>query len=320
MAVPTCWVLDHPAHMQILAGFIRGGSTSDILILSDRPEVRSLFELSEGILPRRQTLWVNRPVGKGKRMKAGSRLLASTKALKGTSVQRVVVIGAAIELWAARKAGIPERWYISDTEVNHVAHGIALKNATHALLPNHWRTDLDDGFLSRFKGVIHRYDGLHGHIHIRLSIRPSEVSEPPKVLLRRLQGGGIHDDAEIVEIPDSFLEGLNISAADEGDNAAWNLPSSLSSYDGVLTQSVTLASEAVLQGVPTLLITGAERGFLDELQRMGLPIHIERGDNLEQSQSEWLTGMHLSDTIDAKEWPPIKEQWIELFGDFIEIH
>ena len=306
--------------MQILAGFIRGGSTSDILILTDRPEVRSLYESSEGILPRRQTLWVNRPVGKGKRMKAGGRLLASTKVLKNSPIQRIVVIGAAIELWAARKAGIQERWYISDTEVNHVAHGIALKNATHALLPRHWREDIDGGFFSSFKGIIHRYEGLHGHIHLRPGIRPLTVSDSPKILLRRLQGDGVHDEDELIGIPSEFLDGFEILSADEGDEATWGLPRSLSSLDGVLTQSVTLASEAAIQGVPTLLISGAERGFLDELKRMGLPIHIERGDNLQQSQSEWMAGMHLCDTIDSKDWPPIKEQWIELFGDFIEIH
>jgi len=320
MAVATCWVLDHPAHLQILAGFIRGGSTSDILVLTERSEVRSLFESSEGILPRRQTIWVQRPVGTGRTLKAGGRLLAVRKQLKGSGIERVVVIGAAIELWAAKKAGIQQRWYISDTEVNHTAHDIALKNATHTLLPQHWKSEIDGGFLSNFKGEVHRYDGLHPHIHLHPGIRPQQVSEPPRVMVRRLKGGGIHDDDEIIDFPDSILSGLQVSSVDEGEfKASWRLPSSLCSFDGVITQSVTLASEAAIQGVPTLLISKAERGFIDEIQKMGLPIHVERGDSVEKSLAEWMTGMHLHDTVDSKEWPPIREQWIDIFGEYVAI-
>ena len=36
-------------------------------------------------------------------------------------------------------------------------------------------------------------------------------------------------------------------------------------FDGVLTGSTTTASEAVIHGIPTLLISKAERGFLDEI-------------------------------------------------------
>ena len=38
-------------------------------------------------------------------------------------------------------------------------------------------------------------------------------------------------------------------------------------FDGILTGSTTLASEGVIQGVPTLLISRAERGFLDDIEQ-----------------------------------------------------
>lgn len=320
MGVATCWVLDHPAHVQILAGFVRGGSTSDLIVATERPEVQALMQTSEGILPRRQTIWVMRTVGRAKELKAGGRLLKVRRALKGNGIDRVVAIGAAVELWAAKKAGVPERWYISDTEANHVAHRLALKHATHTLLPEHWREDIDGGFLSRFKGVVNRYEGLHAHIHLRPGLRPSLVRQPPRVLVRRLKGGGIHDDDEIIEIPESLLQDLDIIYADEEEvEEVWSLPGSLRTYDGVFTQSVTLASEAVIQGVPTLLVSKAERGFLDRLKEMGLPLHIERGGTFDSSVSEWLAGMHLSDIVEAKEWPPIREQWAELFGEHIQL-
>lgn len=320
MKVPTCWVLDHPAHVQILAGFIRGGSTSDIIIACERQEVAQLLDASEGILPRRRIIWVPRPVGRAKEIKAGKRLLKVVKELKGCNIQRIVVIGAAVELWAANKVGITERWYISDTEANHLAHSLALRYATQALLPQHWDQDLDNQFLSKFKGKVSRYDGLHGHIHLQQGIRPTQVSNPPRILLRRLQGGGIHDDDEILAIPDSLLEGTEVITADENEvESPWNLPSSLKSYDGVITQSVTLASEAAIQGVPTLLLTKAKRGFLNELQKMGLPIHIENGERIEESHLEWLTGLHLTDTIDSKKWPETRQQWSKIFGDYSQL-
>ena len=46
--------------------------------------------------------------------------------------------------------------------------------------------------------------------------------------------------------------------------------------DGVITQSVTLASEAVLLGLPTLLVSQACRGFLDRLVNDGYPLFIAK--------------------------------------------
>ena len=66
----TCWVLDHPAHVRLLTPFLREGTTADLIVACERPEVRTMLEQGDGRLPRRQTLWVPRPVGEGKRRKA----------------------------------------------------------------------------------------------------------------------------------------------------------------------------------------------------------------------------------------------------------
>ena len=38
----------------------------DVIIACDRIEVRSMIEYCDGQLPRRKTVWVPRPVGKGR--------------------------------------------------------------------------------------------------------------------------------------------------------------------------------------------------------------------------------------------------------------
>ena len=62
----TCWVFDHPAHVRLLAPFLRSGTATDVIVATNRHEVRQLIESSEGVLPRRQIIWVERPVGKGR--------------------------------------------------------------------------------------------------------------------------------------------------------------------------------------------------------------------------------------------------------------
>ncbi|MGB0726417.1 MAG: hypothetical protein ACPGQO_06480, partial [Candidatus Poseidoniaceae archaeon] len=42
LLVPTCWVFDHPAHVRALAPLVRDGSTQDMLLMTDRAEVRAL--------------------------------------------------------------------------------------------------------------------------------------------------------------------------------------------------------------------------------------------------------------------------------------
>ena len=186
----TCWVLDHPAHVRLLAPFMRS-QNDDVIIATNRFEVKSLVEQGDGYLPRRQTHWVERPVGEGKRRKALNRWRSSNKFLakccnSKKPIERIVSIGAPIELMAWRSPflkrkikSIKQRWYISDTEVNHLAHKLAKSHTTDFVFPTHWDESLDGGFLQSIsQSNVHRLDGLHGHVHLRPSIRPSSVSDP----------------------------------------------------------------------------------------------------------------------------------------------
>ena len=324
----TCWVLDHPAHVRLLAEYLRNGTTADLIVACERPEVRAMVEQGDGRLPRRQTLWVPRPVGEGRKRKAVYRLRSVQRFLKAAGrdgqgpVQRIVGVGAALEMMAAkprwwRRSTVRERWYITDTEVNHLAHRLASTSATHVVVPTHWRADLDGGFLASFGGTVHRLDGLHGHVHLAPHRRPSSVSSPPRVLVRRLVGGGVHDRDEIVALPEDALDGLMITNADENgyEGEAWNLDRELAAHDGVITQSVTLASEAALLGTPVLLVSAAERGFLDRLEREGAPLFRWRGPNDEVEwgsvHAQFLAGLHLTDALEAAAWPDAKGQLME---------
>ena len=134
------------------------------------------------------------------------------------------------------------------------------------------------------------------------------------MLVRRLQGGGVHDGDELVAIPEDALNGLMTTAADENEYEGdpWGLDRELAVHDGVITQSVTLASEAVLLGTPTLLVSRAERGFLDRLEREGAPLFRWKGPTDEVSwssiQAQFLAGLHLTDALEPAEWPGAKEQ------------
>jgi hypothetical protein len=56
-----------------------------------------------------------------------------------------------------RLSSIKQRWYISDTEVNHIAHSLAQKAATHYVLPTHWDSNIDGGLLERItNATVHR--------------------------------------------------------------------------------------------------------------------------------------------------------------------
>ena len=104
------------------------------------------------------------------------------------------------------------------------------------------------------------------------------------------------------------------TAADENEYEGdpWALDRELAAHDGVITQSVTLASEAVLLGTPTLLISQAQRGFLDRLEREGAPLFRWKGPTDEVSwssiQAQFLAGLHLTDALEPAEWPGAKEQ------------
>ncbi len=97
-----------------------------------------MIEHGDGHIPRRQIHWVERPVGDKKRRKALERWRSSHRFLAqccktGQPISRIVVVGAALELLAWRSPivkrtlrSISHRYYISDTEVNHIAHNLAL--------------------------------------------------------------------------------------------------------------------------------------------------------------------------------------------------
>lgn len=321
----TCWVLDHPAHVRLLAPFIRSGTTSDVLIATDRVEVRQLLESSEGVLPKRQQLWVQRPIGAKrarvawKRMRSVRRFLYEAQR-SGGRFDRIISVGAPLELRVAKRLKIPKRWYITDTEVNRLAHRLAVNAATDVMVPTHWNSSIDGGWLERFqnKGArIHRLDGLHGMVHLRPQLRPKHVAAIPKIAVRRLFGDGVHDAGEILSIPDSLLDGIDSTQADESLYAgdAWEFTSMLSMQDGVISQSVTVASEAALMGVPTLLVSDANRGFLHRLEADGYPLfRLRTGDNVEEIHAQFLAGLHLTDALELPEWPNTRQQFAEFIG------
>ena len=321
----TCWVLDHPAHVRLLAPFIRSGSTSDVLVATNRKEVRQLLDSSEGVLPKRQLIWVERPIGK-KRLRIAWKRMREVRnflnnALRtGGKIARIVSVGAPLELRVAKRLKIPKRWYISDTEVNHLAHRLAAGMATDVLVPTHWNSSIDGGWLEKLRkkgSTIHRLDGLHGMVHLRPQLRPKQVAVVPKIAVRRLDGDGVHDAGEILEIPESILEGIEQTRADEGKYAgdAWEFASMMSMHDGVISQSVTVASEAVLMGVPTLLVSNAERGFLDRLESDGFPLFRLRSDEgVEEIHAQFLAGLHLTEALDLPDWPNARQQFAEFIG------
>lgn len=329
----TCWVLDHPAHVRLLASMLRGGRSDDVIIATRRSEVEQLINGGDGILPRREIHWVVRPVGSQRRRKAIERWRSGHGFLRrccdqGEPIQRIVSVGAPIELMAWRSPflrrtlpSITQRWYVTDTEVNHLAHKLAKKAATDVVLPTHWRDDLDGGFSRSLSSLrLHRIDGLHGHVHLRPSVRPSTVSDPPRIMVRRLLGDGIHDGGELESIPEQTFDGLQITEADEdaykGD--AWALDREVGSHDGVITQSVTLASEAALLGTPALLISRAQRGFLDRLQTDGYPLFRWQsaceGEAWDDLFAQYLTGLHLTEALDVRDWPNTRQEFAALFN------
>ena len=306
----TGWVIDHPAHARLLAPIMRElSSPEDVIIACDREEVRSMIEASDGHLPRRKTIWVPRPIGKGRWRKAWNRSRISKKALRNTS--KVVSVGAPLELRAAPKSA--RRIYITDTEVNHLAHSLA--KPTEVIIPNHFIDSLA-GPLMKKNCKIHRINGLHGHVHLHPHMRPASISNPPKVLIRRLQGDGIHDGEEILSIPDDWLDGLDLLTADENqvEGNPWELTTNISQMDGVITQSVTLASESVLLGVPTLLVTQAKRGFIDRLVDDGYPLFVT-SEHDESILAAWLAGIHLTDALEEPDWPNTRSESIDLIKD-----
>ena len=291
--IPTCWVIDHPAHFQFFAPFIRCGHEADILILSSRPEVQMMFRTREGRLPHRPHLWVDRPVGvdigRFRRLILARKRVQSVRKFlrKYPLVNRIVVKGASLEIIAAKKEKRMERVYISDTESNHIAHRLALRGATSIILPESWRKGVATRIVSDHR--VQFYPGILPDLYINMeegiSIRNQAIAQlresiqgmtndgsaAPIVFHRRITGGGIHDEDEIIDYQD-WIRNLPVhfihtkESAIEATDAVWDMPMQIAMFDGVLTGSTTTAAEAVIHGMPTFLISKAERGFLDELE------------------------------------------------------
>ena len=144
------------------------------------------------------------------------------------------------------------------------------------------------------------------------------------VFHRKLMGGGIHDDAEIVNYEQAirkmevhFVENKESAAATDG--SAWDLPVQATLFDGVLTGSTTLAAEAVVQGVPTLLISKAKRGFLTYISDQTHFFHWNEDElfdgRFNEMATEWIAKMR--ETRNSGRNPVVDETKAtldELFG------
>ena len=288
----TCWVIDHPAHFQLFRQWFRD---DDILVVTERQELDAMladgFEQPVLRVPRVQGTFLQK-VGLGR-----YRQKAVRSFLKSNPVSRVISKGAPFELRAA-KGLVTERWYLTDTEVNTTAHKLA--KATHILLPESWEGSLK---------ATHTYPGILPQAYVPLNSSAWEsakgqvqrqlgLSEGDLVVFnRKLTGDGIHDTLEIINYEQSirkmdvhFVENKESTAATDG--SAWELPVQATLFDGVLTGSTTLAAEAVVQGVPTLLISKAKRGFLTYLSDQPHFFHWNEDDlfdgRFNEMASEWM--------------------------------
>jgi hypothetical protein len=328
----TCWVIDHPAHFQLFRQWI---SPFDTLVVTRRPELNVM--LLRGF--DQPILRVERVCG-GFVRKVSTGWLRERKVkrfLQENSVERIISKGAPFELRAAKKM-VAERWYISDTEVNKIAHRLAEPVATHILLPDSWTGTLRP---------THSYPGILPNAYIT---PPPDINEELEngrnqsvdcidkeekkvgfvdkkltVFHRRLVGGGIHDKLEIIDYS-SVLKELKVDfvTAAEGEvkecEIAWNLPSDLTRHDGVLTGSTTVAAEAAIQGIPTLLISKGRRGFLNVLEPYS-HFYQWRDDNLTGSEfvsvrDAWLASMRECRIEGCSPIPSAtKSRLIELWGE-----
>ncbi len=294
-----------------------------MLLLTERAEVRALYEQRDGSLPSRRAVWVPRASGpwSGQRRvrQAARHLKRWRRSVAGP--HRMVAMNAPLMPLAARLAGVPRRWCLVDTEIQHRNLRWLDRGITDVVVPTHWREDLDGGRLAAWKrgaGAgrwhLHRLDGTHQHLHLAPIRRPNDLSDPPRILVRRLLGTGSHDDGEVILLPDAVIEGFQILSWDEAsgpsERLAWSLLNRLSDVDGVVTQSTTFAAEAAYLGVPTLLISAAERGFLDRVEAEGWPLFRHRGpcegDAWLDVRARWATGMALTDALSPDPWPDAK--------------
>jgi hypothetical protein len=111
-----------------------------------------------------------------------------------------------------------------------------------------------------------------------------------------------------------------VTKADEQEYQGnpWALVQELSAHDGVITQSVTMASEAALLGVPTLLVSAAQRGFLTRLEDEGYPLfrwtEACEGEAWHSLHAQFLTGLHLTEALEPAAWPDARAQLAQWLG------
>ncbi len=308
--VVTAWVLEHPAHFQLLSPFIRKGNENDLLIITSRKECMNMYEKSGKNLPKREVVFVERPFGKeNSKIKTFFKLINRNRTIKkklkkrqkNNPIDRIIVMGASLELYSAKAAKINQRIYISDTEIHHLAHKLALRSATDVLLPDYWREDLDGDFLKKCKknnmNVI-----IHKKIHAEMRDYNYKNKKEKKIICRLLKGGGNHDKNEIIPIKDrlNLIKGeIDFFNEDIKHEKPWELHNLISNYYSVITQSTTFAAEAVIQNIPTLLISKAKRGFLSELISRKAPlIQCNSIDNLEECIKKWEKMIQRIDNIE----------------------
>ena len=291
----TCWVIDPPAHFQLFRQWFK---VDDILIVAERQELDAMltvgFEQPILRVPRVQGTFLKK-VGLGRRRQKVVRDF-----LRANPVSRIISKGAPFELRAA-KGLVTERWYITDTEVNTAAHKLA--KATHVLLPDSWEGSLKA--THTYPGILPQayvplnssaWDSAKGQVQQEIGISEDDLV----VFHRKLLGGGIHDSDEIVNYEQAirkmkvhFVENKESAAAMDG--SAWELPVQATLFDGVLTGSTTLAAEAAVQGVPTLLISKAKRGFLTYLSDQPHFFHWNEDDLFDgrftKMANEWIDAM-----------------------------
>ena len=294
-----------------------------MLLLTERAEVRALYEQRDGSLPSRRAAWIPRASGvwSGQRRlrQAVGHVKRWRRSLAGP--HRMVAMNAPLMPLAGRLAGVPRRWCLVDTEIQHRNLRWLDRGVTDVVVPTHWREDIDGGRLAAWKrGAdggrwnLHRLDGTHQHLHLAPIRRPIDLSDPPRILVRRLLATGSHDDGEVIALPDAVIEGFQVLSWDEvsgpSERLAWSLLNRLSDVDGVVTQSTTFAAEAAYLGVPTLLVSAAERGYLDRVEAEGWPLFRHRGACEGEAwldvRARWATGMALTDALSPDPWPDAK--------------
>ena len=315
----TCWVIDHPAHFQLFRQWFR---EDDLLIVTDRQELDAMltvgFEQPILRVPRVQGTFLQK-VGLGRRRQKVVRDF-----LQANPVSRIISKGAPFELRAA-KGLVTERWYLTDTEVNTAAHKLA--KASHILLPESWEGKLKP--THTYPGILPQayvpqnssaWESAKGQVQKEIGVPQEDLV----VFQRKLVGDGVHDSDEIVNYDQAirkmkvhFVENKESAAAMDG--SAWELPIQATLFDGVLTGSTTLASEAVVQGVPTLLISKAKRGFLTYLANQSHFFHWNEDDLFDGRFSEmannWMDAMrNTRSTGRTAVIDETKAALIELFG------